>query len=202
MFNTESGTQDAIALIPAGTLTKAVLICEEVKTSQNTGAQFVKIELRCIEGDFEGRRIFDNIMDPFDPNASAGGKRMGIQAITRICEAVGIFNPEDPTTYDRYSHEGCTIHDVIADIESQTVAVKVKVEKGDAGYSDKNKVGDWLSPNPKAGPGYKGWTDLAEGKTGGPAPAAAKPLFGAGGAKPAGAAAGGPGSWKSSMPKP
>ncbi len=181
MFNSHSGVQDSPDLIPAGTLTKAVLIIKEVKTSKNTGAQFLDIELRCIDGPFEGRKIFDMIMDPFDPNASEGGRKMGLLALTRICETIGIFKPEDEATYQRYSAEGVTIHDMIEDIESQTVAIKTKVEKGQDGHADRARVSEWLTPNPKAGSAQKAFEALLEGHSTMPrgAAPAGSPLAGA-----------------------
>src|SRR3546814_2286242 len=43
------------------------------------------------------------------------------------------------------------------------VAVKLKVEKGTEGYDDKNRVAEYLTPNP-ASPGNKGWVLLSAGQ--------------------------------------
>jgi hypothetical protein len=189
MFSSTSGIQEAPALIPAGTLSKAVVVIRELKTSQKTGATYLDIELRLFDGKFEGRRIYDMIMNPFCPSASEGGKKMGILAITRICEAIGIFKVGDEKSYARY--EGLGIDDVIRDIESQTVAIKVKIEPGQDGRADRNKVSEWLTPNPKAGSAHKGWNDLVNGVSN---VAAAPTAFGAPSAAPTTASASEP-SW-------
>lgn len=191
MFSPESSVQAQGELIPAGTLLSAILVVKEVKTSQASGAQYANVELRVIGGPYEKRVFFDMIMDPFDSKASEGGKKMGILALTRIAEAVGIFNVTVPDSYNRYSDPSVTIYDVIKDIHGKKVAVKVKVEKGTDGHADKNKVSEWLTPNPNSGTGYKGWTDLLAG--GGNPPQRA----GAFGGAPTSAtpAAGGPASW-------
>jgi hypothetical protein len=172
MFNSTSGIQESAALIPAATLSKAVLIVREVKTSKKTGATYLDIELRLVGGNYEGRRVYDMIMNPFCPLASEGGKKMGILALTRICEAVGIFKVGDEASYGRY--EGRGINHVINDIENQNVAVKLKVEKGEDGRADRNKVSEWLTPNPLSGGAHKSWVEL---HTGTPNPAARATAF-------------------------
>lgn len=163
MFSPQSSVQERPELLPPGTLAKALLIIKDTKTGKESGATYTDVELRVCEGPFEGRVFFDMIMNPFDPKASEGGKKMGILALTRICEAIGIFNVNDPKSYERYADPNCTIFDVLPDLDGQTVAVKVKVEKGKNGHADKNKVAEWLTPNPNSGTGFKGWEELAKG---------------------------------------
>lgn len=163
MFSPESSVQVQAELLPAGTLVKALLVCKDVKASKSTGANYVNVELRVTEGPFEGRVFFDMIMDPFCANASDGGKKMGILALTRIGEAIGMFNVATPESYNRYADPTTTIFDVVRDIDGNKVAVKVKIEKGTDGHADKNKVAEWLTPNPNSGSGYKGWAELASG---------------------------------------
>src|SRR3546814_17807204 len=43
------------------------------------------------------------------------------------------------------------------------VAVKLKVENGTEGYDDKNRVAEYLTPNP-ASPGNNGWVLLSAGQ--------------------------------------
>jgi hypothetical protein len=51
-------------------------------------------------------------------------------------------------------------------MDGQRVAIKVKVEKNtDPAYADKNKVGEWLSPNPASG-GYRDFQKLVAGQSG------------------------------------
>lgn len=186
MFSPTSSQQEAISLIPQGTLCKAHLTVRAIKNSKSSGAQYLDIELTITDGDYAGRKIFDMIMDPFCPNASDGGRKMGLLALTRICEAGGLFKPADETSYTRYNAPGATIQDVIRDIDGGKLGIRVKVEKGTDGYADKNKVGEWLTPNPNSGSGYKGWTELISGNQ----PATRSAAF----AAPAAPASGAP-SW-------
>lgn len=163
MFSPQSSVQDQPEIIPAGSLVKALLVVKDTKQSKASGATYTDIELRVCEGNFEKRVFFDMIMNPFDANASDGGKKMGILALTRICEAVGIFSVADPKSYERYSDPATTIYDVLPDIDGQIVAVKVKIEKGTDGRADRNKVAEWLTPNPNSGTGFKGWEELNNG---------------------------------------
>lgn len=191
LFSPESSVQAQPELIPAGTLVKALLVCKGVKASQNTGANYVNVELRVSEGPLEGRVFFDMIMDPFHDKASDGGRKMGILALTRIGEAIGMFDVSKPESYNRYADPKTTIFDVVRDIDGGRVAVKVKVEKGTDGHADKNKVGEWLTPNPNSGSGHKGWADLHNGPANPPARAA----FGAATAAAAPTAQGGTPGW-------
>ena len=51
-------------------------------------------------------------------------------------------------------------------MDGQRVAIKVKVEKNtDPAYADKNKVGEWLSPNAASG-GYRDFQKLIAGQSG------------------------------------
>ena len=178
MFSPQSSIQAQPELIPAATLVKCLLVCKDTKTSNNSGASYTDVELRVCEGEFEGRVIFDMIMNPFDPKASEGGKRMGILALTRIGEAIGMFEVSKPESYERYSDPKTSIFDVLGDIDGTIVAVKTKIEKGKDGHPDRNKVAEWLTPNPNSGSGFKGWTDLQAGNTGNPPERAA--AFGGG----------------------
>jgi hypothetical protein len=185
MFSPTSSQQDAIALIPQGSLCKVHLTVRSIKNSKASGAQYLDVELTVIDGEYQGRKVFDMIMDPFCPNASEGGRKMGLLALTRICEAGGIFKPADEASYSRYNHAGCTIQDVIRDIDGGKLGIRVKVEKGTDGYADKNKVGEWLTPNPNSGSGYKGWTELINGNQPATRAAAFTPPAAAGSGAPA-----------------
>lgn len=179
MFSPQSSVQNSIELIPAATLLKLLFVPQDVKTGQTSGARYANIELRVIEGPYEGRVLFDMISDPFDPKASEGGKKMGILALTRLCEAVGIFDIAKPESYNRYSDPATTIYTVLGDLESQTVAARVKIEKGKDGHADKNRVSEYLTPNPNSGTGNKGWADLMTGNPGANPPQRAAAFGGA-----------------------
>lgn len=160
MFSPESSVQAAAELLPVGTLAKCLLVIKDVKTGKDSGAQYVNVELRVTEGPFEGRVFFDMISNPLDPKASEGGKKMGILALTRICEAVGVFSHTRPESYNRYNRADATIFDILKDIDGHRVCVRTRIEKGKDGHADKTKVAEYLTPNPNSGTGYKDWEKL------------------------------------------
>src|SRR3546814_16679438 len=85
------------------------------------------------------------IMDPnFESNSDAA-KQMGNAAIGRILEAGRNAGPHNPQGYVIGSYE---------QLNGLRVAVKLKVEKGTEGYDDKNRVAEYLTPNP-ASPGNR-----------------------------------------------
>src|SRR3546814_15462503 len=51
----------------------------------------------------------------------------------------------------------------ISDWSSDVCSSDLKVEKGTEGYDDKNRVAEYLTPNP-ASPGNKGWVLLSAGQ--------------------------------------
>jgi hypothetical protein len=186
MFNAQSGIGQASELIPQGTLSRGILNFRGFKNSKETNGEYLDIEIVLLGGDYEKRRVFEMIMNPFDEQNSEGARRMGLLALTRILEHQGVFDPADPATYAAYSNAGMI--DIIDQINGREVAVKIKVERGTAGHADKNRVGEWLTPNEASGTGYKDWVKLIkEGKTntnpGVPA-SSPRPAFG-GGASPA-----------------
>src|SRR3546814_11162285 len=79
---------------------------------------------------------------------------MGNAAIGRILEAGRNAGPHNPQGYVIGSYE---------QLNGLRVAVKLKVEKGTEGYDDKNRVAEYLTPNP-ASPGNKGWVLLSAGQ--------------------------------------
>ena len=165
MFSSNSGIQDQPELIPNGTLANALLVIKGLNTSKTSGATYLNLELRITDGPYEGRVIFDMTMNPFDSNCTDKARRMGIMTLTRICEAVGIFKHDDESSYARYNESDIPIQDIMFEIDSQVVPIKIKVEKGTDGHADKNRVGEWLTPNPKSGPAFKAYEALKSGQT-------------------------------------
>lgn len=164
MFSSQSGIGQVGELVPHGTLSRAILNFRGFKNSRETNGEYLDIELILIGGDYEKRRVFDMIMNPFDMQNSEAARRMGLLALTRILEHQGYFDPNDEVSYSRY--EGAGMLDILEDIKGREVAIKIKVEPGNNGHADKNRVAEWLTPNEKAGNGHKDWVKLIkEGKT-------------------------------------
>jgi hypothetical protein len=188
MFNAQSTNVGSteMELIPKGTVAQAILVVKERKNSQSTGGDYVSIELAIQGGQYNNRRVFGMLCNPFDANNSEVWRQMGIGAITRILESKGVFNPEHPESYEQFNDgEFANIMDAI---NGAGVVIKVGIDKGKDGRADRNSIADWGSPNP-ASNGHKLWAQATEGSAPAPAPVpaakAAAPAAAAAGKKPA-----------------
>lgn len=191
MFSPTSGASQAPSLIPASTLAFAVVKVREIKKSKASNGEYADVELTLDGGDFQGRKIFEMVANPLDNNNSEAWRNMAIANLTRMFEAAGIFKPENPDSYNQFN--GQSFLTICQFLDGARIAIKVKVESDKScAYPDKNKVGEYLSPNPQSG-GHSGWKKLADGNAG--ATAAARPA--AFGASPAAPAAGGAPGWLS-----
>lgn len=162
MFSPTSGAGSAPELIPNGTLSWALLTVQAARQSGSTGGTYYPVVLTLIGGDYEGRKVFDMIPDIQDERNSDKWRKMGITSVTRIFESSGWFNPAKPESY--HAFEGKQTLDIMNSMDGQRVAIRVKIEESkDPAYADKNKVGDWLSPNPASG-GYKDYQKLLGGQ--------------------------------------
>ena len=176
MFSPTTGASQAPTLIPAGTLAFANVMVTDLKKSQASGGEYANIELTLDGGDFHGRKVFEMVANPLDNNNSEGWRGMAIANLTRMFEAAGIFKVEQPETYNQFNGKPFTA--ICTALDGARIAIKIKVEKDKSGaYPDKNKVSEYLSPNPQSG-GNKSWEKLLSGNV--PAVAAARPsAFGA-----------------------
>jgi hypothetical protein len=147
-FSPESSNSGSTAfdLIPAGTLAKAIFVVRDIKTGQSSGARYLDCELVIQGGQYDNRRIFTVICDPWDENTGEKAREMGIGAITRLMEQTGVFKPENAASYAAL--DNATIQDVAVRMQGKHVAFAVGIQKGKDGYGDKNTVKDWASPNP------------------------------------------------------
>jgi len=156
--NTGSASFD---LIPAGTLAKVVVIVKEIKFSQSTGAKFIDLEMVIDSGKYDRRRVYGVICDPWDSKTSEKAKEMAVGAITRIMEYIGVFDPANPESYNAFNEAG--IEEVAMAINTKTAGIVIGIKKGSNGYSDRNEVKEWQSPNPKSN-GFKSFTAAQAGK--------------------------------------
>jgi hypothetical protein len=188
MFNSQSTNVGSteMELIPKGTVAKAILVVKERKSSQSTGGDYLSIELVIQGGQYNNRRVFGMICNPFDENNSEVWRQMGIGAITRILESKGVFNYEDPESYEQFNSGD--FNQIIEALNGAEVVIKVGIDKGKDGRADRNSIADWGSPNP-ASNGHKLWLQATDGNTPAPAPVpaakAAAPAAATAGKKPA-----------------
>ena len=161
MFTFGGGAADAPSLIPAGTLSFALITFGAAKTS-GKGAVYYPVTLTLMGGQYECRKVFDSLPDLRDPNVSPGWKKMAQGRLVRILETVGLFNPANPESYKAFNT--APFDEVAKAIDGRRVAIRVSLEKSeDPAYADKNKVGEYLSPNPKSA-GYKDFVQLQGGQ--------------------------------------
>lgn len=161
MFNAQSTNVGSteMELIPKGTVAKAVLVVKERKSSQSTGGDYLSIELAIQGGQYNNRRVFGMICNPFDENNSEAWRQMGIGAITRILESRGVFNYEDPASYEQFNSGD--FNQIIEALNGAEVVIKVGIDKGKDGRADRNSISDWGSPNPSSN-GHKLWNQANE----------------------------------------
>lgn len=153
-FSMGAGKATGNDLIPNGQLAWAILSVRGVKSSQS-GGQYIDAELTIDDGQpYARRKIWEMIGDPLHPGNSEAYREMGMVALSRILEAGRGAGPNNPTGYkiDNY-----------AQLSGLRVPIKIGINKGKDGYDDKNRVGEWLTPNPASQSGYKDFELLQSG---------------------------------------
>jgi hypothetical protein len=86
---------------------------------------------------------------------------MAIANLTRMFEAAGVFKVDQPESYNQFNDQSFLT--ICQFLDGARIAVKVKVESDKSGaYPDKNKVGEYLSPNPQSG-GHNNYKKLLAG---------------------------------------
>lgn len=152
-FSNSAGAASSFDLLPKGALLFAILTVKGVKSAAKGGG-YLDCELTIDEGQpYAGRKIFEMIGDPANAGNSEKYREMGTIAITRILECRGA-GPHNMAGYKIDNYE---------QLSGARVGIMVKVENGTDGHQDKNKVGEWLTPNPASQSGNKGWVKLMAG---------------------------------------
>ena len=153
-FSMGAGKATGSDLIPNGQLAWAILNVRGVKASQS-GGQYIDAELTIDDGQpYARRKIWEMIGDPLHPGNSEAYREMGMVAISRILEAGRGAGPNNPGGYkvDNYGQ-----------LSGLRVPIRIGVNKGKDGYDDKNRVAEWLTPNPASQSGYKDFELLQSG---------------------------------------
>lgn len=164
MFSPDSGAAKAPELIPNGTLSWAIITIQAARQSGTTGGTYYPVTLTLVENGYEGRKVFDMLPDINDERNNPKWREMGKSSITRIFESAGVFNPLKPETYSAFA--GKETLALMNAMDGLRVAIKIKIEASkDPAYADKNKVGEWLSPNAASG-GYRDFQKLIAGQSG------------------------------------
>ena len=164
MFSPTSGASQQATLIPAGTLAFANVTVQELKKSQSTGGEYASLELTITDGEYANRKVFEMVCNPKDEKNSEGWRKMGVANLTRMFEAAGVFKHDDPSSYEKFN--GKDFVAICQELDGARIAIKIKVEKDKEGtHPDRNKVADYLSPNPNSG-SNRTYQKLTEGNTG------------------------------------
>jgi len=147
-----SGNSDEV--IPNGQLAWAILTVRALKAT-STGGEAIDVELTLDDNQpFARRKVWELIGNPFHAGNTENYRQMGLIAITRILEAAKGAGPNNPAGYQLAAFEH---------LSGLRVPIKIKIEKGTGGYADKNKVGEWLTPNPASQSGFKDYELLVKG---------------------------------------
>ena len=161
------------SLIPKDTLAFARLSIEP-KASEfgkilhegrdNPQNKYLKCELEIIAGQYTGRKVFHML----GVHGSDQWVNMSMAAIRHILETGKGAGPSNPQGYVI----GVNLPDgderAWMELDGLTVAIKVGIEKGKDNYPDKNRVAQFLSPNPSS-PTHKDFLALQTGQTSAPA---------------------------------
>lgn len=145
-FNPNTKYDNGAGLIPNGVCAFAVVSVEKTQYSQSTNGLLASLSLTISTGKYAGRKIFTYIGDPSDTNNSEKYRTMSLGQLQAMLEVAGVFDPARPETYQAFANASFT--DILQAIDGKTVAIKVGIEKGRDGYDDKNRVSDYLTPNP------------------------------------------------------
>lgn len=106
--------------LPPGNYVGEIIESDVVNTKSGSG-QMVKLTWKIIEGDYEGRRIWDQINFR---NANEVAQRIGQQALAEVCAACGIRGPLCNTEH----------------LHGMPVRIKVKIGKAQEGLDPRNKI--------------------------------------------------------------
>lgn len=171
-FSGSAGAGSDFDLLPKGLLVYVIVQVRGVKAS-SSGGGYLDLELTVDKGQpFAGRKFWDMVGDPNNSGNSEKYRQMGQLAITRMLECSGA-GPQNPDGYKIASYD---------QLSNRRVAVKVGIEEGSGGHDDKNRVAEWLTPNPASQSGYKGYEKLSKGDHGLQQQTQQQPASGFGGA--------------------
>lgn len=154
-FSSHAGVSTGSDTIPNAQVAWAILAVRGVKAS-NSGGEYIDCELTIDDGQpFARRKVWEMIGNPFHQGNSEAYRQMGMVAITRICEAARGASPDNPAGYKL---------DNFQQLNGLRVPIKIGIEEGEGGRDDKNRVAEWLTPNPASKSGHKHFQRLMRGE--------------------------------------
>lgn len=158
-FSQGAGVQSPTSLMPNGQLAWAIVHVKGLRSNATTGSRSLELELTLDDNQpFARKKIWPYVADPFHAGNSEAYRQMGMLAITRMLECGKQAGPNNPAAYKLNAFE---------ELNGLRIAIKIGIEKGTDGYEDKNKVAEYLTPNPASGSGHKDYSRLISGDYGG-----------------------------------
>jgi hypothetical protein len=123
--------QDSFEPIPIGEYL-AIITASELKDTKSGTGKYLQLVYDILEGEYKGRKIWERI-NVINSNVTA--QEIGQRALSGVCRAVGIMNPND----------SCQLHDI-----PLKIIVKIKPAVGE--YAATNVISNHkpANENPKA----------------------------------------------------
>lgn len=162
-FSGSAGAQTKFDTIPKGQLAWVHVQYRGMKDSQSSASRYLDLELTICDGQpYAGKKLWEMVGDPTWAENSDNYKQMGTIAITRMLEA-GRTQRGAGFEFEAFrAANGYTIND-FGDLDNLIVPIKITEDKPEPGRDTKNRVGEWLTPNPESKSGHKGYTQLLSG---------------------------------------
>jgi hypothetical protein len=145
-------TNNDFQLIPDGTIARAILLIKPnymvidefstvpmFKDSASTSAKWIEAEFTIVGGQFDKRKIWQNIFfdgDSKDDQGISKARTNGLRTIRQLVDSMLGVDPKDitPETNAKRNIPGLDA------LNGQEYCIKIGIEKGTQGYSDKNKL--------------------------------------------------------------
>jgi hypothetical protein len=115
--------------------------------SSASGAKWMPIEITIVGGEFDKRKIWQNIFvdgAKLDANGYPIAKRIGLETIKRMVDSAYGLKKDDTSPEALQKRATITGVHVLMGME---ICFKIGIEKGNNGYPDKNKIKVVLTPD-------------------------------------------------------
>ncbi len=147
-----SETNTEFELIPEGTIARAILLIKPnyltleefsntpmFKESPHSSAKYIEAEFTIVGGKFDKRKVWQNIFFDGDAKNDQGISKARINGLRTLRLLVDSMLGLDPKDVSPESNNKRKIPGVDA-LQGQEFCIKIGIEKGTNGYSDKNKM--------------------------------------------------------------
>ncbi len=147
-----SETNTEFELIPEGTIARAILLIKPnyltleefsntpmFKESPHSSAKYIEAEFTIVGGKFDKRKVWQNIFFDGDAKNDQGISKARINGLRTLRLLVDSMLGLDPKDVTPESNNKRKIPGVDA-LQGQEFCIKIGIEKGTNGYSDKNKM--------------------------------------------------------------